>query len=47
MKSEYINCKSRNTAKRHAPWTAKIVKVEGGYYAFESITDYQTWSNQR
>lgn len=30
-----------------APWAAKIAKVEGGYMAFESIVDYDTWRNQK
>jgi len=34
-------------AKRQAPWAAKIVKVEGGYKAFESIADYETWKRQK
>lgn len=42
-----IECKSRKTAIRKAPWAAKIVKVEGGYLAFESMADYQTWKRQK
>ena len=34
-------------AKKIATWASKIVKVEGGYMAFESWTDYQTWKNQK
>jgi len=29
-----------------APWSAIVVKVDGGYIAFESIVDYQTWTKQ-
>lgn len=29
-----------------APWAAKIVEVEGGFMAFESMSDYETWANQ-
>lgn len=29
-----------------APWAAEIVEVEGGFLAFESATDYETWINQ-
>lgn len=27
-------------------WAAKIIRVEGGFMAFESMTDYQTWLRQ-
>lgn len=47
MKTEMIACKSRSTAARKAPWAAKIVKVEGGYLAFASVTDYETWKRQK
>ncbi len=33
-------------ARDTAPWAAKIVKVDGGYMAFESIDDYNTWKRQ-
>jgi hypothetical protein len=47
MRRESVWCKSRRTAKRRCPWAAKIVKVEGGFIAFESVLDYVTWKNQR
>lgn len=30
-----------------APWASKVVRVCGGYKAFESLTDYATWRNQK
>jgi hypothetical protein len=33
-------------AEQLAPWAAKIVECDGGYMAFESITDYETWAAQ-
>lgn len=27
-------------------WAAKIIRVDGGFIAFESITDYETWKRQ-
>lgn len=30
-----------------APWAAKLTRVEGGYQAFESVTDWETWKNQK
>jgi hypothetical protein len=47
MKKEFIECKSRSTAKRRAPWACKIVKVEGGFMAFESWEDFEVWHNQK
>lgn len=47
MKQQFIECKSYGTAKKQALWAAKIVKVEGGYIAFESVTDYETWKRQK
>lgn len=33
--------------RRQCPWAAKIVRVEGGYMAFQSIEDWKTWKSQR
>jgi hypothetical protein len=30
-----------------APWAAKKARVEGGYYAFASLSDWETWKNQK
>lgn len=29
------------------PEAAKVVKVEGGWGVFESLTDYETWKRQK
>lgn len=47
MKQSLIECRTAAQAKQMAPWAAKIVKVDGGYMAFESISDYQTWKGQK
>jgi len=47
MKTETITAKSAAEARKIAPWAAKIVKVEGGYMAFESVADYRTWKGQK
>lgn len=47
MRKELIEVKQRRTAVRRAPWAARIVKVDGGYMAFESMSDYLTWQSQR
>ncbi len=38
---------SRYFVQRQCPWAAKIVKIHGGYIAFESIGDWKTWKNQK
>lgn len=47
MRTATIECKTRKTAIKKMPWAAKIVKVVGGYKGFESVTDYETWKNQK
>lgn len=47
MKTETIKASSAKQAHKLAPWAAKVVKVEGGYIAFESVADYQTWRKQK
>ncbi len=47
MRQEFVECASRATAKRRCPWAAVIAKVEGGYHAFESVADYETWRRQK
>jgi len=47
MRKEFIECASRSTARRRAPWAAVIAKVEGGFMAFESVADYATWKKQK
>lgn len=47
MRREMIHCKSRSTAKRRAPWAAVIMKVEGGFIAFESVADYRIAKGQK
>lgn len=47
MRTEFIEVETRDEAEQQAPWAAEIVEVEGGYMAFESVTDYETWDAQR
>ena len=47
MKTELVQCSTWRTAKRRCPWSCKIVRVEGGFRCFESVTDYRVWRNQR
>jgi len=48
MKTQFIECKSRMTAKRRTwLWAAIVAKVTGGYMCFESCDDYKTWKNQK
>jgi hypothetical protein len=47
MKSQFIEAKSKQQAEKLAPWAEIIVKVEGGYHAFESAEDYRIWKQQK
>lgn len=47
MRIEFIAAKRASVARKLAPWAAIVVKVCGGYKAFESWSDYQVWRNQR
>ena len=47
MRKQTIDCKSRQTAKKRVPWASRIAKVEGGFIAWESETDYQIWKKQK
>ncbi len=47
MRKEFVPCKSRSTAYRRCPWAYKIIKAEGGYWCFESMTDYEIHKKQR
>lgn len=47
MGTQFIPCSTIEEAKHEAPWAAEIVEVEGGYMAFESVTDYQTCQAQQ
>lgn len=47
MRIEHINAKTAAQARAAAPWAAKVVKVYGGYLAFESVADYEIWKRQK
>lgn len=46
-KETFIGNVSRYFVQRQCPWAAKIVKVDGGYMAFESIEEWKTWKRQK
>lgn len=46
MRTEFLQVTAAK-ARQLAPWAAKIVKVDGGYRAFESLADYETWKRQK
>jgi hypothetical protein len=46
MRQVFVKCETEDDAAKVCPWAARIVKVEGGYMCFESVTDYETWQNQ-
>ena len=46
MRLTVLDCATIEDAYAEAPWAAKIVAVEGGFMAFESVSDYETWEKQ-
>lgn len=46
MRRKLIEAETEQEALEQAPWAAKIVKVDGGWLAFESVADYETWQRQ-
>lgn len=47
MKELLEGCKTKKEALEKASWATKVVKVDGGYMAFEFMSDYTTWKNQK
>lgn len=47
MRRDFIAVALLTSAWHEAPWAAHIVRVDGGFLAFESIADFHVWSGQR
>lgn len=47
MRKEFIACKYYYQARKSCPWASIIIKVDGGYRAFESRDDYKTYKKQK
>lgn len=47
MQTRFIPATTAAQARKLAPWAAKVVKVDGGYMAFESLSDYAPWKAQK
>jgi len=46
--SKFVESKTRAEAiERMGRDWAKIVKVEGGYYFFDTLSEYEIWKNQK
>ena len=43
MRKQFVECRTRNTARRRCPWAVVIAKACGGFWAFESWDDYRIW----
>jgi hypothetical protein len=43
MRKQFLHVKSYQTARKRAPWAAKIVRAEGGFWAFESVHDWDIY----
>jgi hypothetical protein len=47
MRKQFIQCKTYKTAYKKAPWACAVCKANGGFWAFESSTDYLTFKGQK
>ena len=47
MASRFIQANSKREAFDRAPDAVMLIKVCGGYMAFDSIDDYETWRKQK
>lgn len=47
MRQTFIEAENLEEAKKKTPWAAIVVEVEGGFMAFESVQDYETWTKQK
>ena len=44
---KFIECKTKEYAENLAPWASYFSEVEGGYYAFKYLDEYQRFINQK
>ncbi len=47
MRTQFIECKTYKTAYTRCPWAAKVMKVFGGFIAFEWEDDYRIAKRQK
>ena len=45
MRREFLEVATIEEAQANCPWAAEIVEVDGGFMAFESMDEYNTWAN--
>jgi hypothetical protein len=44
---KFFDIETRYKAQKLAPWATVIVRVIGGFMAFEFLSDYEIWRNQK
>ena len=47
MRIETVDCKTYKTAYNRCPWAARVMRVAGGFIAYESVDDYETAKRQK
>jgi len=43
MRQAFVACETQEEADKRFPWACIVVEVPGGFMAFETMKDYQTW----
>lgn len=46
MRKQFVQCETREQALAECPWAGFFAEADGGYWCFESETDYTTWMQQ-
>jgi hypothetical protein len=42
-----IDARTESAVFDLCPWAAEVIRVAGGWFAFESVVDANIWRNQR
>ena len=43
MRTQFVNCDTREEAERERPWAAEVLEAENGFWCFESVEDVKTF----
>lgn len=47
MRQTFVECDNLDDVYKECPWVEVVIKVVGGFMAFESAWDWQVWENQK
>lgn len=47
MRKQFVEVDTQEEAWAKCPWAAKVIRSDGGFWCFESVSDYETWEAQQ